>query len=57
MNKQLSDQLSSLRLTHVFSALEAQNAQPQHYQDLSFNERLSFLRGQLAVEKRLWAAP
>lgn len=43
MNKQLSEQLSSLRLTHVFSALEAQNAQPQHYQDLSFNERLSFL--------------
>jgi len=43
MNKQLSEQLSSLRLTHVFSALEAQNAQPQHYQDLSFNERLSLL--------------
>ncbi len=43
MNKQLSEQLSSLRLTHLFSALEQQNAQPQHYQDLSFNERLSLL--------------
>ncbi len=43
MNKQLSEQLSNLRLNHVFSALEVQNAQPQHYQDLSFNERLSLL--------------
>ncbi|WP_022943128.1 IS21-like element helper ATPase IstB [Psychromonas hadalis] len=43
MNKQLSEQLSGLRLTHLFSALEQQNAQPQHYQDLSFNERLSLL--------------
>ena len=43
MNKQLSDQLASLRLTHLFSALEMQNSQPQHYQDLSFNERLSLL--------------
>ncbi|MCP4281495.1 MAG: ATP-binding protein, partial [Alteromonas sp.] len=43
MNKQLSEQLSNLRLNHVASALEVQNAQPQHYQDLSFNERLSLL--------------
>lgn len=43
MNKQLSEQFSSLRLTHLFSALEQQNAQPQHYQDLSFNERLALL--------------
>ena len=43
MNKQLSEQLNYLRLTHLFNALEVQNAQPQHYQDLSFNERLSLL--------------
>jgi len=34
---------NNLRLTHLFSALENQNAQAQHYQDLSFNERLSLL--------------
>jgi DNA replication protein DnaC len=43
MNKHLSEQLNNLRLSHVFSALEAQNAQPQHYQDLSFQERLTLL--------------
>lgn len=43
MNKNLSEQLNKLRLSHVFSALEVQNAQPQHYQDLSFQARLSLL--------------
>lgn len=51
MNKQLSDQLSSLRLSHLFSALEAQNAQPQHYQDLSFNERLSLLLDEELIQR------
>ena len=43
MNNLLVEQLSSLRLTSIASALELQNSQPQHYQDLSFNERLSLL--------------
>ncbi|MEJ6080875.1 IS21-like element helper ATPase IstB [Vibrio sp. 1-Bac 57] len=43
MNKHLSEQLSNLRLSHVFNALEVQNAQPQHYQELSFQERLTLL--------------
>ena len=43
MNKHLSEQLSYLRLSHVFNALEVQNAQPQHYRELSFQERLTSL--------------
>jgi DNA replication protein DnaC len=43
MNQHLSEQLSNLRLSHVSSALEVQNSQPQHYQDLSFQARLSLL--------------
>lgn len=43
MNNKLAEQLSNLRLTSIGSALEKQDAQPQHYQDLSFRERLSLL--------------
>ncbi len=48
---QLSEQLASLRLTHLYGALEIQNAQPQHYQDFSFNERLSLLLEEEIIQR------
>ena len=43
MQNNLLNQISQLRLTAFGQALEQQEAQPNHYTDLSFNERLSLL--------------
>jgi len=43
MQNKLISQISQLRLTAFGQALEQQEAQPNHYSDLSFNERLSLL--------------
>ncbi len=45
MNLTLTEQLKQLRLSGLHAELTRQQNQPNHYQDLSFEERLSLLIG------------